>query len=104
MTSESLLGRWAMSGIPAEAGDAMATVIEKAGGDQLKITPPRDLAQVTGGAFIVTKTDDGKYTSLPSQLAKATITFQSQRAAHLDIVSDHLGKKANFSLDLVHLQ
>lgn len=103
MTSELLIGRWAMNGMPAEAGDAMTTVIQDAGSNQLKITPPRDLASATGGTFLVKKTGEGKYTSLDTNPAKVTITFQSPRAARLEIVSDRRGEKANYSIDLVHL-
>lgn len=103
MTSQSLLGRWAMRGIPVEAGDAMITVIQKTDGDQLKVIPPRDLANATGGAVVVAKTGDGKYASLPSQDAQVTLTFQSPHAAHLEILRDHRGEKANYSIDLVHL-
>lgn len=103
MTSESLIGRWAMNGMPAEAGDAMTTVIQDAGSDQLKITPPRDLASATGGTFLVKKAGEGKYISLDTSPAKVTITFHSPHAARLEILSDAAGKKANYSIDLVHL-
>ncbi|WP_291779226.1 hypothetical protein [Luteibacter sp.] len=99
----ALNGRWAMHGVPAEAGESTITVIQSVDNDHLKVTPPRDLADATGGPVLLEKTGDGVFRSSSAQKPSVVITFKSEKLGHLEIDRDKRGQKVNFALDIERL-
>ncbi|MDQ8049301.1 hypothetical protein [Luteibacter sp.] len=99
----ALNGRWAMHGVPAEAGESTITVIQSVDGNHLRVTPPRDLADATGGPVVLEKVGDGVFRSSSAQQSSVVVTFKSEKSGHLEIARDKRGQKVNFALDIERL-